>query len=460
MAAAPDVGMDKADLKKLLVKSKEEPVNCAVGLGKDQQAMILLHRTKSPPTLLKELEKQAGGPLKAPCHGTALVDFDGDPTLVILTVNKAASGIAAKLKKTLRGTGFTKAMIRLEDGTVVDRADEEEGDADTPAGPPAQPEQLAAAAAAGPSVEALSKELAALVRRIPDAIAADPTSKAALTKLATDANANLKANKLDAASGCIAQLRDALRDAPAAAGVGTGQVAQQAAPSGPTPPPAPPLAKPAAGPGVEALTKELAALIRRIPDAIAADPTSKAPLTKLATDANANLKANRLDAASDCIAQLRDALGDAPGAAGTGQAARPAADAAAAANAGPAAAAKPLQVWLDAKDDANEQIGKLQTAMRSLRHPLFDRVADQGLNGITGRLQVGLQVALTEVDHASGTARAAAQTKARAVVADFRNFLTTDPVLPVLEKNPLGVKVTLRAGLGQALDAIDKALAA
>jgi hypothetical protein len=121
---------------------------------------------------------------------------------------------------------------------------------------------------------------------------------------------------------------------------------------------------------------------------------------------------------------------------------------------------KPLQTWLQARQAAGEQISKLQDAMRALNHPLFARLADQGLNGITGRLQVGLQVALTDLEGASGEARGKARQKARAVIADFHGFLKTDPVLPLLEANPLGVPITLRAGLGQALDAIDKALAA
>jgi hypothetical protein len=124
-----------------------------------------------------------------------------------------------------------------------------------------------------------------------------------------------------------------------------------------------------------------------------------------------------------------------------------------------ATVAKPLQTWLDAKEAAGVQIGNLQEAMRGLGPPVFARIADQGLNGITGRLQVGLQVALINAEQATGAAREVARRKAREAVADFRAFLKNDPVVPMLDANPLGVTVTLQSGMGQALDAIDRALA-
>jgi hypothetical protein len=124
----------------------------------------------------------------------------------------------------------------------------------------------------------------------------------------------------------------------------------------------------------------------------------------------------------------------------------------------PPAGVRPLAIWIDAKEAAGVQIGKLQDAMRGLGPPVFARIADQGLNGITGRLQVGLQIALTNAEQATGASREAARRKAREAVADFRAFLKNDPVVPMLDANPLGATVTLQSGLGQALDSIDRAL--
>ena len=118
----------------------------------------------------------------------------------------------------------------------------------------------------------------------------------------------------------------------------------------------------------------------------------------------------------------------------------------------------PLQVWLAAKEAAAAQIAALQAAMRDLGRPVFERIADQGLNGVTGWLQVGLQAALMDAERASGQAAAAARQKARTAVSEFRSFLAADPVVPLLEENPLGVKVSLRASLGRALDDIERSL--
>ena len=398
MATAPNTGMDKAEMKKLLTRSKEEPVNCAIGIGKDQQAMFMLHKTKPPMAILKDLEKLAGGPLRNPCHGSALVDADRDPKLVILTVNKASGGLAARLKKTLKGTGFTKAMIRLEDGTIAEMAEEDGDDAEGEAPPPAA------------DVGALKQTLAGLVGRIAEAAGSDTALKAKLAKMAGDAATAIRANDQAGADATIASLREAIEAGPQGNG---------------------------AAPAADTLRKDLAALIGRV--GAVTDPAAKAKLAKLAGDANARIKANDAAGAAASIQQLRDGLDGGGGA---------------------APEVMPLEIWRDAKDLAGVEIGKLQEALRAKKLPLFHKIADQGLNGITGRLQVGLQVALMDLNGKSGDALTAAKDKARKAVTDFRGFLGSDPTLPLLESNPLGVTITLRSSLPRALDAIENSLAA
>ena len=212
MATAPQTGMDKAELKKLLVRSKNEPVNCGIGIGKEQQAMILLHKTKQPRAILQELEKDSPG-LKNPCFGTAFVDIDEDPKLVILTVNKAAGGLARKLKKSLKGTGFSKVQIRLEDGTIADAVgeedDEEEG---TTGAPPAASVAEAGKVPEPPprppvDIAALRTELAALIPQIPGAAGSDAARLDTLKKLAGAANASIKSNDAAAAETALLDLK-------------------------------------------------------------------------------------------------------------------------------------------------------------------------------------------------------------------------------------------------------------
>jgi hypothetical protein len=117
-----------------------------------------------------------------------------------------------------------------------------------------------------------------------------------------------------------------------------------------------------------------------------------------------------------------------------------------------------LPIWIEAKDTVGEQITKLQTVMRGTDFPLLRRIADAGLNGITGRLQVGLMVELTEFDRAATDARPQSATRLRGAINRLRGFLDQDRAVPLLDSNPLGVTVAIRRELGGALDRIERAL--
>ncbi|HYZ63404.1 MAG TPA: hypothetical protein VE650_13210 [Acetobacteraceae bacterium] len=218
--AEVDRGMDVADMKKLLVKSKTEPVNVAVALnGKD--AVMMLHKIKQPKAVSKDLESKFKDS-KNPRWGTAFVDVDADPKLVILTLNRAASGMGQKLKKTLKGTGFSKVRIMLEDGTVAeDVGEEDEGEEGQAQQGGATPEQAATAPIAAQTPEqegaetqseqsdpaALRQRLIALVKDI----ATSPQERhAELKGLAAKAQEAIKAGDGQAASEAVDALEQAL----------------------------------------------------------------------------------------------------------------------------------------------------------------------------------------------------------------------------------------------------------
>lgn len=113
--------------------------------------------------------------------------------------------------------------------------------------------------------------------------------------------------------------------------------------------------------------------------------------------------------------------------------------------------------WPEALDEVNAQISKLQRALQATQAPLGLAMADQGMNALTGRLKVGLQVALMELDQAPPDRCEAAARKVRTAAAAMQQFLDTDPVLPLLENNPFGVMLTLRSRLGTALSTIQQA---
>jgi len=199
---------------------------------------------------------------------------------VRFTINRSeAGGTVLTLTRLAKKAGYQGIIINVDE-SLENQHEEHEGGAQAPNGPaPADAVQQ------GPEPRALPAELAALARRIPEAAGADAGLKERLLKLATGANANLKANNLNDAARLLGELRHALE----AAGVAP---KQEGAPA-----PANPFAT------------ELGALVRRIRDSAASDPHIAAELTKLAAEANASIKAGDNARAADLIGQLRSQLG-------------------------------------------------------------------------------------------------------------------------------------------------------
>ena len=119
-----------------------------------------------------------------------------------------------------------------------------------------------------------------------------------------------------------------------------------------------------------------------------------------------------------------------------------------------------LPVWNAAREAVGQQIGQLQSALRATKDPVMLAIADKGLSGISQRLQVGLHVALIEFDAGDAASRGEAAPKVAAATGEMRKFIDTHPALPLLEKNPLGIQVTIRKSLAEALDTIEKSTTA
>jgi hypothetical protein len=225
MAEKVNTGMEKQEMKRLLAQTKQSksPISCAIGMLTKQPALglFLADKVKGPKAVEQGLTKAIPDAANTR-FGTALVDTEDDPKKVKITINRAVSGMAKRLVKTFKGTGITKVQILLEDGTAVDayeeadETDEQEAQSEDttatqqqvpPPPPPPQPQQQ------GPDAGQLAHQLAELVKRIPAVVAVAPGHKDALTKLATDANAQIKTNNLSYARVAITQLAQALEAA-------------------------------------------------------------------------------------------------------------------------------------------------------------------------------------------------------------------------------------------------------
>jgi hypothetical protein len=232
----PDDIMAPAEMKPLLVKSKQEPINCAIGMTEDKLGVILLHRKTKPKKLLAELKKKAkeikltldAGSLR---FGTAEVDPDIDSALVRFTVNKAAPGMMEpKLREHVKKAGFPKVEIIIDEGLeneTEEETEEQEATAATrpatsvtPPPPPPPPPQAAQTAPppppsppppqAQPDAASLTRALTQLVQQIQTIPA---TLQPPLVKLAGAAQASLKGGNLPAAAQGIDELRQAVATA-------------------------------------------------------------------------------------------------------------------------------------------------------------------------------------------------------------------------------------------------------
>jgi hypothetical protein len=227
----PDDIMAPAEMKPLLIKSKQEPVNCAIGLTEDKLGVVLLHRRMKPKKLLAELKKKAkdvklnldAGSLR---FGTAEVDPDIDSALVRFKINKNAPGtMEPKLREHIKKSGFTKVEIVIDESLEEESEDETEAEdgsaaaqaAPPPPPPPQQPQQQQ------PDAAALARTLTQLVQQIPTVAGGNAAVQQPLVKLAGAAQASLKGGDLAAAADGIDELRRAL-----AAAAEQAKLAQQA----------------------------------------------------------------------------------------------------------------------------------------------------------------------------------------------------------------------------------------
>jgi len=392
--------MPPADLRAALKRSGRKPASCVVGLTKERQAVILLHRLKRPRKLLGEA-KAAGLVLDLASlrFGRVSVSGGSDSAQAGFTVNKPVPpAVQQAMRAPMRAAGHPRFTVSadpsLED--EADGPDEADGDGDAdkedanddadpggdgadgggsgapgpsgtaagaladrvaapappaaapggaavlvgatigappPAGPSGAPlpgpaiGQLARPGAAPsmalPGVPALKARLTPLVKRVAGAVKAGQPGAERLLAAAEAAYGALQAGDL-AAAGHGADALERLLGGPAAP-------AGTAAAAGGTPAPASsagaaPATVGSAGPGTPvpggtgqaapsragAFKEELAGLVQRVAPTMAADPSRRAPLLKLAKHATARFHAGDEAGAKAGIEALRMALAAAP----------------------------------------------------------------------------------------------------------------------------------------------------
>lgn len=114
------------------------------------------------------------------------------------------------------------------------------------------------------------------------------------------------------------------------------------------------------------------------------------------------------------------------------------------------------QQWQQASDAVDAQIAQLRAQLRNETDEDLQRIAEFGLNAVTGGHKVPMMAVMRELD--AGEATPQAINEARAVVEDFLEHVQTDGRVAACDANPFKVKVSVRGTLGPALQSLAAAL--
>jgi hypothetical protein len=355
MAKAPasDSIMTPEKMRPLLAMSKHEPVQAAIGMTNDGEALILLDKRAKPRRVLAMLRGDAAKAKLAVNaaslrFGRAEVDPDYDPAMVRFFVNKETPGVTrVRLLEVIKRVPFQKVEINVDPSLEEDAEQHEDDEIET------------------------------------------------------------------SGSGGDIPL-----------------------------PPSP--SSPHGQPDVATLHHELAVLMQNIDKVAAGDAGLRASLVHLAGAPNEALKAGDLAAAQAGIAALGHAMSAAMHRTGQPGTHRPAEDL--------------LTLFRDAKETVDTGLSQLQTAMRDTGNEDLVRIADIGMYGMTNGEGVGLMKALMELRGAPPGRRDGQAKAARDAAAAYKQAVFSHKLVDLVDDNPWGVQVGIKATLGPALDAIAAAI--
>lgn len=197
-----------------------------------------------------------------------------------------------------------------------------------------------------------------------------------------------------------------------------------------------------------ALAHMLAQLIPAIPKLAAGNTELQKALTQRAAAAGAALKANDLAGAAAAIDQLRKALVAVGHVHQQDSAPQPGAH---------TPAAELLARFVSAKEEVDSGLTRLQAALRDTGDEDLIRIADLGMYGMTNGGGVGLMKALLDLRGATPDRQEALSKAAREAALAYKAAVFKHVLVDLVDDNPWGVDVGIKAKLGPALDAIAQA---
>ena len=192
---------DLASLKSALQRTRRQPLNFAVGLGKaPEEHRLSLHATRAGRALAKEIKEATG--LKQITWGTTEVDDSRKDTLVLALEDKALTGLAKKLAAWLKLHGLPVRKVAVKVGGV--EQDESEGEDGEP--PPGN-------AAPDPALAALDTAFKQMAARIKPLIEQDRSLDALLLPAAKACQRALQQGERAMAEAALKQLALRIKEA-------------------------------------------------------------------------------------------------------------------------------------------------------------------------------------------------------------------------------------------------------
>jgi len=119
--------------------------------------------------------------------------------------------------------------------------------------------------------------------------------------------------------------------------------------------------------------------------------------------------------------------------------------------------AKALQSWRDTSEEVEAQLNVLRQALLKTTDKDLHKIAEVGLNGLTGTRKVGLQTALRELAGASGPAVITLAQKAVSAAQEYRGWVESNEKVKACDAYPhitTPIGPTLGRALGELADAL------
>ncbi|MEX0340546.1 MAG: hypothetical protein AB3N11_16085 [Arenibacterium sp.] len=123
-----------------------------------------------------------------------------------------------------------------------------------------------------------------------------------------------------------------------------------------------------------------------------------------------------------------------------------------------AAWGKARGAWQDASETVDGQISKLQSVLKGSGDPDLERIAEYGLNAVTGNHRVRLMAAVMDIDRVKGVPSKDMVTNAAKQIGALEKHITSDAVVKAIDNNPFKVDVSIAKTLSSATAELKGAL--